>query len=276
MLAVGTRRVFDELALTVRLAAAVSTSPTVKASAPVVPSSLIVWSAMSVIVGRSFSGVTVSSERVHRRAAVRVGDRDGDRGRPELVAAGVTVTVRLAPLPPNTMFAFGTGRVRRTAADHQVPAAVSTSPTVNASAAVFPSSMIVWSAMSLIVGRSFAAVTVTGTCPGRAAVRVGHRDRDRGRPELVRRRRDRHRPARAAAAEHDVGIRHQGRVRRAAAHRQVPAAVSTSPTVKASAPVVAVLGDRLVRDVADRGQVVCRRDRQQERVHAGRCPRPSP
>ena len=75
-------------------------------------------------------------------------------------AAGVTVTVRLASLPPNTMLASGTrvvfdeppSRVR-------LASAVSTSPTVMARAPVFAFSAIVWLAMSEIVGASLTAVT---------------------------------------------------------------------------------------------------------------------
>ena len=51
MFAFGTRVVLDDEPETVRLPAAVSPSPTVKARAPVLESSLIVWSAMSEIVG---------------------------------------------------------------------------------------------------------------------------------------------------------------------------------------------------------------------------------
>ena len=132
---------------------------------------------MSLIVGRSFWDVTVSrnvstadplSASVTVTVIVAV---------PNWFASGVTVTVRFAPLPPNTMFALGTNAV-------------------------------------------FDELPVT---------------------------------ARAAAA------------------------VSTSPTVNANAPVVAVLRDRLIGDVADRRQVVLGRHRQQERVHRPtRCPRPSP
>jgi hypothetical protein len=56
---------------------------------------------------------------------------------PDFPAAGVTVTVRFAPEPPNTIFAVGTSVV-----DEDVPetvrlaAAVSASPIVNGIAAV--------------------------------------------------------------------------------------------------------------------------------------------
>ena len=56
---------------------------------------------------------------------------------PDWPAAGVTVTVRLAPEPPSTMLETGTSvvfdDVRETSSD---PAAVSASPTVNATAPV--------------------------------------------------------------------------------------------------------------------------------------------
>ena len=65
----------------------------------------------SLIVGRSFCEVTVSrnvslaeplSPSVTVTVIVAV---------PDWFATGVTVTVRFAPLPPNTMFAFGTSAV---------------------------------------------------------------------------------------------------------------------------------------------------------------------
>ncbi len=162
MFALGTRAVFDELPLTTRSAAAVSMSPTVNANAPVVPSSAIVWSAMSLIVGRSFCEVTVSrnvstAEPLFASVTVTV-----IVAVPNAFASGVTVTVRFAPLPPNTMFALGTRAVfDELPVTTRSAAAVSMSPTVNANAPVVPSSAIVWSAMSLIVGRSFCDVTVS-------------------------------------------------------------------------------------------------------------------
>ena len=61
MFAVGTKVVFEEPFVRVRDDAAVSASPTVNASAPVFASSLIVWLAISEIVGASFTAVTVST-----------------------------------------------------------------------------------------------------------------------------------------------------------------------------------------------------------------------
>ena len=62
MFSLGTKVVFDEEAITVRLAAGVSASPTVKAIAGVGTSSLVVWSAMSEMVGGSFTALTVSTK----------------------------------------------------------------------------------------------------------------------------------------------------------------------------------------------------------------------
>ncbi len=59
MLALGTSVVLDELPVTSRSAAAVSTSPTVKGMAAVAVSSAVVWSATSEIVGASLTAVTV-------------------------------------------------------------------------------------------------------------------------------------------------------------------------------------------------------------------------
>ena len=57
MLPFGTSAVFDE-ELTTSVPARVSSSPTVKATAPVVPPSLIVWLAMSEMVGGVFAADT--------------------------------------------------------------------------------------------------------------------------------------------------------------------------------------------------------------------------
>ena len=51
---------------------------------------------------------------------------------PVLPVAGVTVTERFAPLPPNTMFAFGTSVVEDEDPETvRLAAAVSASPTLN-------------------------------------------------------------------------------------------------------------------------------------------------
>ena len=76
-------------------------------------------------------------------------------------ASGVTVTVRFAPLPPNTMLALGTSAVfDDEPLTVRLPAAVCASLTVNATAPV-ASSLMVRSAMSEIVGGVFDGVTVS-------------------------------------------------------------------------------------------------------------------
>ena len=50
---------------------------------------------------------SLSARSCRCRTATRVGHRHRDRRRPGLTGAGVSVTVRLAPLPPNTMFPLG-------------------------------------------------------------------------------------------------------------------------------------------------------------------------
>ena len=78
-----------------------------KAKDPVAPSSLIVWPATLVIVGASFTALTVTVNvslaaappgSVTVRVIVDV---------PLWFAVGVTVTVRLAPLPPMTTAVLG-------------------------------------------------------------------------------------------------------------------------------------------------------------------------
>ncbi len=67
--------------------------------------------------------------------------------------AGVMVTVRLAPLPPKMMLAFGTNVVLDELPETvKLPAAVSASSTVKAMAPVGVFSQVDWSEMSEIVG----------------------------------------------------------------------------------------------------------------------------
>ena len=78
------------------------------------------------------------------------------------LATGVTVKLRLAPLPPKTMFATGTMDGLDDAADTvKLATAVSLSPTVKAMASVLVAASTDWSAIALIVGAVFGAVTVT-------------------------------------------------------------------------------------------------------------------
>ena len=80
---------------------------------------------------------------------------------PNWLAAGVAVSVRAAPEPPKTRFVLGMSvGSEDVAATVSEPAAVSTSPIVTASAPVALSSAMLVSAMSVIVGASFAALSV--------------------------------------------------------------------------------------------------------------------
>ena len=128
--------------------------------APVAVSSNVVWSEMVLIVGASFTAVTVStSERVALAPPASVTVTVIVLV-PLALATGLSVSVRLAPLPPRVMpSAVTTPRFDDVAVTD--PTAVSTSPTVKAMAPVAVSSNVVWSEMALIVGASFTAVTVS-------------------------------------------------------------------------------------------------------------------
>src|SRR5678815_1909735 len=81
---------------------------------------------------------------------------------PKALVTGVIVTVRFAPLPPNTMLFVGTS-----AGFDEPPltvsevAGVSKSPTVKPSAGVEVSSLTIWSATPVTVGASFTGLTVS-------------------------------------------------------------------------------------------------------------------
>ena len=64
MFASGTSVVFDDARVTVRLPAAVSASPTVKAIGPVAVSSFVVRSAISEMVGAVLAPATVTTTNV--------------------------------------------------------------------------------------------------------------------------------------------------------------------------------------------------------------------
>ena len=109
--------------------------------------------------GASLTGSTVRVKEVVEEAepslTVRVIVAE-----PKALARGVTVTVRLAPLPPSTMEATGASAVLVLLAETvRAPGAVSTSPTVKASGPVAPSSAMVWLATGVIVGTSLTVVT---------------------------------------------------------------------------------------------------------------------
>ena len=142
MFASGMRVVSLLLAPMVSESADVSTSPMVKAIAPVAEFAVTPWALMLLIVGASLTALTVSRKLLLVVACpsltvtviVAV---------PLAFAAGVTVTVRSAPLPPRTMLESGTSASSLlVAVTVSAVAAVSASPTVKAIAPVAVSSSI--------------------------------------------------------------------------------------------------------------------------------------
>ena len=114
-------------------------------------------------VGASFTAVTVRT-KVSLVVAVPSLTVTVIVDAPNWLAAGVAVSVREAPEPPKIRFALGMSVVfAEVAATVSAPAAVSTSPIVNVSALVAPSSAMLVSAMSVIVGASFTAAKVIVT-----------------------------------------------------------------------------------------------------------------
>jgi len=78
---------------------------------------------------------------------------------PLAFAAGVSVIVRFAPLPPRLIpLAATTFRFEEVAVTVSDPAAVSASPAVNAIAEVGVSSFVLCAAIADMVGKSFTAV----------------------------------------------------------------------------------------------------------------------
>src|SRR4029453_1038096 len=91
-------------------------------------------------------------------------------------AAGVTVTVRLAPLTANTMLALGT----RVGLDDvpltiKLPTAVSASPTVKGIAPVAVSSLVACGPMPVMVGAVLAAATIGVFMSNWSSARAGGR-----------------------------------------------------------------------------------------------------
>jgi len=129
------QRRMEEAPVTVRLLTGVSTSPTVKLSGPVELFTLIVWFAMLDIVGGSFTALTVTTKFVlalycpSLTLTVIVTT-------PFWLAAGLTVTVRLDPLPPKTMLLVGTSVALDDPCSRQTPRRTLRIPTVKPSAAV--------------------------------------------------------------------------------------------------------------------------------------------
>src|SRR5262249_43683446 len=136
-------------------------SPMVIAIGEVGVSSGVVWSAMDAMTGKSLTGFTVSRNDVLAfvvpsltvRVIVVV---------PNWFVAGVIITPRLVPPPPNTMLLFGTKvGLLELPVTFSALAGVSMSLTLKVMSGVGVSSLIVTGPFVEIVGASFSAFTVT-------------------------------------------------------------------------------------------------------------------
>ena len=151
----------EEAPVTLSPAAGVSTSPTVKENVSPLVSSFTLWSRMVEIVGRSFTGLTVSTKLwVLLAPFVSVTFRLR-LAAPDWLVAGVMVTVRLLPLPPNLRLEEGKRLVsEEVMARARRSTGVVSSPTVNAMVRE-TSSSVDWSAMGEITGGPLIPLTVT-------------------------------------------------------------------------------------------------------------------
>src|ERR1051325_8189762 len=94
-------------------------------------------------VGGSFTALTVKENVLLAEPPLPSSTVTVIAAVPKLFAAGVTVTVRLLPLPPKTMLVFGTSAgLDETPLRTKLAAGVSTSLIVNASAGVDVSSLM--------------------------------------------------------------------------------------------------------------------------------------
>lgn len=157
----GTSAVFEEIAETTRRDAAVWVSPMMNGIGPVEERDSTVREAGVVTVGGRFFGVTVRAKAREVVSApsetwtVMVAD-------PDRVPAGVTVTVRLAPLPPKTIAERGTSVVfEEEPVTTSREAAVCVSPMVNAIAPVEAGETTVREARVVTEGGRLAWVTVS-------------------------------------------------------------------------------------------------------------------
>jgi len=123
-------------------------------------SSFIVSGPMASSVGVSFTPVIVSKKLLIVVAPSPSVTEIEIVTAPNWFGAGVTVTVRLEPLPPKTMLARGTIVVSEEAAPKtRFALAVSTSPTVKLIAGKAVSSSTKRFVIALIVGRALTCVT---------------------------------------------------------------------------------------------------------------------
>ena len=121
-------------------------------------SSFVVMFEMAARVGGSFTSTMVSVKLVLTVDPLPSLTLRVISVLPETLATGVMVTLRSAPAPPKMIFAFGTKAVfAELPPTVRLPAAVSTSPTVNDNGPVAVSSLMERLGMPLRVGASFAA-----------------------------------------------------------------------------------------------------------------------
>src|SRR6266568_9350721 len=108
---------------------------------------------MGEIVGRSFTAYTVRLNVARRLPLSALATVRVMRAVPNWLGAGVIFTVRLLPLPPNTMLALGTRTgFEEAPVTTKFAAAVAGSPTVKGSGPVEVSSLIARSARADITG----------------------------------------------------------------------------------------------------------------------------
>ena len=131
----------EETPLTVKFPAGVSTSATVNGIELEVVFWLTIWLGMFEMVGASLVALTVTEKLVLVEPKLVSVTEMVMVEAPNRFVAGVTVTVRLAPLPPKTMFDTGTTvGLEEFAASVNCAVGVVSSPMVNGMAAVRVSS----------------------------------------------------------------------------------------------------------------------------------------
>src|SRR5882762_9682928 len=157
MLVSGSRAGLEEVAVTTRLLAGVSTSFTMNAIVAETVSSGMVWPGMGEMVGGSFTGVTVRTKLVLTEPKLVSVTEIVMVALPDWLAMGVSVMVRLAPLPPKRMLLVGTNTgFEEAAARIKRVAGVTESPMVKAMGPTTVSSLTVRLAMLEMVGTALA------------------------------------------------------------------------------------------------------------------------
>src|SRR6185503_11570650 len=153
MLLSGTSDVSDDDAVTVNRSAGVSTSLTANGSTPVDMSSAMDWLRIPVMVGGSFTGLTVKVKDADAKANAPSKTSIVILAEPDWFASGASVTVRLDPLPPNTMLFVGiSAGFEEKCRSARLAAGVVASATVNEIGPVTVSSLFVWLAIGVMVG----------------------------------------------------------------------------------------------------------------------------